>query len=69
MLHAPIPPSDPTEIESMCVECGENGMTRIMLSKIPHYKEIILSSFSCDHCGNSNNEIQSGGVIQVITSI
>lgn len=56
--------SDPTEIESLCVQCGDNGMTRIMLSKIPHYKEIIISSFSCDHCGNSNNEIQSGGVIQ-----
>ena len=46
------------------MECGENGMTRLILTKIPHYKEVILMSFSCDHCGLRNNEIQSGSVIQ-----
>lgn len=56
--------SEPTEIESMCMECGENGMTRLLLTKVPHYREIILMSFNCTHCGFSNNEIQSGGVIQ-----
>jgi len=56
--------SEPTEIESMCVECGENGNTLLLLTKIPHYKEIILMSFNCDKCGFSNNEIQSGGAIQ-----
>jgi len=54
----------PTEIESLCVNCGNNGMTKLLLTKIPHYKEVILMSFSCDDCGFSNNEIQSGGVIQ-----
>ena len=44
--------------------CGENGVTRLLLTKIPHYKEIILMSFHCEHCGFKNNEIQSGGVIQ-----
>jgi len=63
-LHADDINSEPTEIESLCMECGENGMTRLLLTKIPHYKEIILMSFNCDHCGFSNNEIQSGGVIQ-----
>jgi len=56
--------SEPTLVESLCMECGENGMTRLMLTKIPHYKEVILMSFSCDHCGLRNNEIQSGSVIQ-----
>jgi len=56
--------SEPTEIESLCVECGENGVTRLLLTKIPHYKEIILMSFHCGHCDFSNNEIQSGGAIQ-----
>ena len=48
----------------MCMSCGENGVTRLLLTKIPHYKEIILMSFHCEHCGFKNNEIQSGGVIQ-----
>ena len=43
------------------------GMTRLLLTKIPHYKEVILMSFNCDHCGLSNNELQSGGKIQVCT--
>ena len=44
--------------------CGENGVTRLLLTKIPHYKEIILMSFHCEQCGFKNNEIHSGGVIQ-----
>lgn len=86
----------PTEIESLCVSCGENvskdtsdgsddfrspvsfystltadffffflqGTTKLMLTKIPHYRELILMSFSCEKCGYRNNEVQSGGKIQ-----
>lgn len=31
---------------------------------IPFYKEVVLMSFSCDHCGYQNNEIQSGAEIE-----
>lgn len=54
----------PTEVESMCPQCGENGITRLLLTLIPHYKEVIIMSFQCDACGFSNNEIQSGGMVQ-----
>uniref|UniRef100_A0A182U9J9 Zinc finger ZPR1-type domain-containing protein n=1 Tax=Anopheles melas TaxID=34690 RepID=A0A182U9J9_9DIPT len=30
---------------------------------IPFYKEVVIMSFSCDHCGYENNEIQPGGEI------
>ena len=56
--------TQPTEIESLCINCGANGVTKLLLTRIPHYKEIILMSFHCEECGFSNNEIQSGGVIQ-----
>lgn len=55
------PDLEATEIESMCMNCHENGMTRLLLTHIPFYKEVILMSFSCDNCGFKNNEIQSGG--------
>lgn len=48
-------------ISSLCMECQENGETRFMYTKIPMFKEIILSSFSCEHCGFRNNEVQFGG--------
>ncbi|XP_065072940.1 zinc finger protein ZPR1 [Ochlerotatus camptorhynchus] len=50
-----------TEIESMCMNCHENGTTRLLLTQIPFYKEVVLMSFCCDHCGFQNNEIQPGG--------
>jgi zinc finger protein len=52
-------PSD--EIESLCMDCKEQGITRFMYTKIPMFKEIILSSFHCEHCGNKNTEVQFGG--------
>lgn len=55
---------EPTEIESMCMNCHQNGTTRLLLTRIPFFKEIIVSSFSCPHCRWSNTEIQSAGRIQ-----
>ncbi|NXH95552.1 ZPR1 protein, partial [Pachycephala philippinensis] len=40
------------------------GVTRLLLTRIPFFKEIIVSSFSCDSCSWSNTEIQSAGRIQ-----
>ncbi|GMT08908.1 hypothetical protein PFISCL1PPCAC_205, partial [Pristionchus fissidentatus] len=54
----------PMEIESLCVQCEENGITRLMCVRIPYYKAVILMSFECPHCGARNNEIQSGEACQ-----
>ncbi|KAK5445191.1 nucleolar zinc-finger protein [Exophiala xenobiotica] len=52
------------EIESLCMNCRDNGVTRILPIKIPFFKEILLESFSCDHCGWKNNTVKSAGQIQ-----
>lgn len=52
------------EIESMCVNCEQTGITRMLLTKIPYFREVIIMSFSCPHCGFKNSEIQSAGVMQ-----
>uniref|UniRef100_A0A8C8RSB7 Zinc finger protein ZPR1 n=1 Tax=Pelusios castaneus TaxID=367368 RepID=A0A8C8RSB7_9SAUR len=54
----------PAEIESLCMSCYRNGVTRLLLTKIPFFKEIIVSSFTCGSCAWSNTEIQSAGRIQ-----
>lgn len=41
----------------------KQGTTRMLLTRIPFFKEIILMSFECPHCGYKNNEIQSAGRI------
>lgn len=40
------------------------GTTRILLTRVPFFKEIILMAFECPHCGFRNNEVQSGSAIQ-----
>lgn len=62
-LKADDPEPETTEIESLCVNCSKNGVTRLLLTKIPHYKDIVVMSFDCEHCGYQNNEIQNSGKI------
>ncbi|CCC67296.1 hypothetical protein NCAS_0A07380 [Naumovozyma castellii] len=52
------------EIESLCMNCGKNGTTRLLLTSIPYFREIILMSFECPHCGLRNSEIQPASEIQ-----
>ena len=40
-------------------------MTRLLLTKIPYFREIIIMSFSCEKCGLQNNEIQPAGTFQL----
>ncbi|KRX78801.1 Zinc finger protein ZPR1, partial [Trichinella sp. T6] len=54
----------PSEIESLCMNCHETGITKILVTKIPLWKEVILLSFECDKCGYKNNEVSSGGKVQ-----
>lgn len=51
------------EVESLCMNCHENGTTRLLLTKIPFFREIILMSFECPHCGFKNSEIQPASQI------
>ena len=52
------------EIESLCMNCHKDGTTRLLLTRIPFFREIVIMSFSCPHCHFRNNEIQSAGQIQ-----
>lgn len=31
---------------------------------IPYFREVVIMSFSCDHCNTQNNEIQAAGTVQ-----
>lgn len=51
------------EIESLCMQCHKNGRTRLLLTKIPYFREIIIMSFECGECGFKNSEIQPAAAI------
>ncbi|SCW00794.1 LAFE_0C12134g1_1 [Lachancea fermentati] len=52
------------EIESLCMNCHKNGVTRLLLTSIPYFREVVLMSFECPHCGFKNSEIQPASQIQ-----
>lgn len=61
-LIPPTPnPNLATIIQSLCPSCEEQGETRLLLTEIPFFKEIVVMSFSCPHCNYRNNEIQPAG--------
>jgi zinc finger protein len=52
-------------IESLCLRCGKNGITRLIIHKVPYFRELIIASFQCEECGEYNNEVTFGGEIQL----
>ncbi|KAI9930509.1 hypothetical protein ASPWEDRAFT_109003 [Aspergillus wentii DTO 134E9] len=52
------------QVESLCMNCHENGMTRLLLLRVPYFRDIILESFDCEHCHFKNNSVKSAGQIQ-----
>lgn len=52
------------EIKSLCVNCHDEGVTRLLLTSIPYFREVIIVSFECEHCGFKNSEIQPASTIQ-----
>lgn len=47
-----------TVIESLCTQCYKEGTTRMLLTRIPFFRDVVVSSFSCDHCNWRNTEVQ-----------
>jgi len=52
------------EIVSMCMNCHKNGITRFLFTRVPFFKELIISSFRCEECSFNNTEVQFGGKIE-----
>jgi zinc finger protein len=52
------------DISSLCIACGEQGVTKFMFTKIPYFKESMLSAFHCDHCGTKNSEVSFAGKLE-----
>ena len=56
--------SEVTEVESLCVNCYQTGKTRLMLTNIPFFRDILLSHFQCPHCFYENTHIEQTTPIQ-----
>ncbi len=54
----------PTE----CPHCNKASETNMCVTNIPHFKEVIIMSLDCEHCGYKSNEVKGGGAIPAFGS-
>lgn len=61
----------PRECKSSLVSCArrfsvliDQGTTRLLLLRVPFFRDIILESFECPHCYFKDNSVKSAGRIQ-----
>lgn len=46
-----------------CSACTGRCDTKMKMVDIPYFKEVVIMSTVCDHCGYKNNEVKVGGAI------
>ena len=51
------------KFQTNCPHCFQPAETDMCVTDIPHFKEVIIMSLACDHCGYKSNEIKGGGAI------
>lgn len=46
-----------------CSSCNAPSDTKMHILDIPHFKEVIIMSTTCDECGYKSNEVKAGGPV------
>lgn len=49
-------------MDSFCVNCGENGKTNLLMTRIPFFRNVIIMAFHCRHCGFRSSEVQAAEI-------
>ena len=50
-------------IESPCPGCMKQTWINLQSVNVPHFKEVVLSSLNCEHCGYRTNDVKTGGEV------
>uniref|UniRef100_A0A1I8GCI3 Zpr1 domain-containing protein n=1 Tax=Macrostomum lignano TaxID=282301 RepID=A0A1I8GCI3_9PLAT len=53
-----------TEMQSLCMNCHSQGVTKLLLTRIPYFKEVVVSSFDCPDCGHQSRSTDHAERIQ-----
>jgi zinc finger protein len=59
----PVGREEVMKFPTQCSNCQKPAELAMHTTNIPHFKEIIIMSMVCDHCGFKTNEIKGGGGI------
>ena len=52
------------EFPTNCPDCGASCRTKMKLTKIPYFKEVVVMATDCEKCGSRTNEVKSGSGIE-----
>lgn len=62
-LSGSVVPEEIYAFPGSCSSCGHTIDTLMQQVNIPHFKNIIIMSTNCEHCGYRDNEVKSGAAI------
>ena len=58
-----IVPDEVYSFPASCPGCARPCTTHMKMVDIPHFKEVIIMSTVCHHCGYRSNEVKTGGTV------
>lgn len=50
-------------LETPCPGCSKAASMNLQAVNIPHFKEVVISSMICEHCGYRTNDVKTGGEV------
>lgn len=56
-------PNEVYSFPASCPGCMHSCTTHMKMVDIPHFKQVVLMSTVCDHCGYRSNDVKTGGEI------
>lgn len=54
---------EPMVFDTACPGCSKPCEVRMQMVDIPHFKEVVIISTACDHCGYRTSEAKTGGAV------
>jgi len=58
-----IVPNEVYSFPAHCPGCTRSCVTHMKMVEIPHFKQVVIMSTVCDHCGYRSNEVKTGGEV------
>jgi zinc finger protein len=55
------PLEESVEMPTRCFACYKEGVVKMCMTNIPHFKDTVVMAFNCDFCGAKSNEVKGGG--------
>jgi zinc finger protein len=56
-------PNEVYSFPATCPGCTKHCVTHMKMVDIPHFKQVVIMSTVCDHCGYRSNEVKTGGEV------